>query len=551
MSGMGIYGLSGSGIDVDSMVKMGMMTKQNEYDKMYKKEVKNEWEKEAYTNVYSDLNTFNSVTLSKYKMSSTTNPQNVSSTNSSVFTAVANADAAQMNHTVDVSSMASNAYMLTGDNGITRIPSEVGGKPNKSIYLADIVGPMEAEDKIEMVVGDGDTKKKLTLTYDQVVTSKQTLNDLASAFKNLGLNITSSYDATNDAFSLYNKDSGKKNTISIGATTNSAVTLMKNLNLKQVKMGNDADSGETTSTMAPLTFEKVTVNDELEVTSGNATEATGTDATVTIDGREYTSESNKISVSNVTYTLMGTGKATASVSQDTDKIIENVKQFVEDYNKILDMLNEKYYEEKYSDYGVLTQSQEKGMTKEQIEKWNEKAKSGILNHSNTIGKIIADMREAIYTPVESVDSNYNTMMSIGVTSSNDRGHLRLDEEKLKKALAADPDAVYQLFSSSGDVTKTNKNGTTTTVTDYGREGVMNRISDKMFAGLKEIKSYAGDSSEVDDSSTLGNLIRDLKTKMSNFKTMMSAYESLLYKRYDAMETAIQRLTYTSGYITGQ
>ena len=191
------------------------------------------------------------------------------------------------------------------------------------------------------------------------------------------------------------------------------------------------------------------------------------------------------------------------------------------------------------------------MTKEQIEKWNEKAKSGILNHSNTIGKIIADMREAIYTPVESVDSNYNTMMSIGVTSSNDRGHLRLDEEKLKKALAADPDAVYQLFSSSGDVTKTNKNGTTTTITDYGREGVMNRISDKMFAGLKEIKSYAGDSSEVDDSSTLGNLIRDLKTKMSNFKTMMSAYESLLYKRYDAMETAIQRLTYTSGYITGQ
>ena len=551
MSGMGIYGLSGSGIDVDSMVKMGMMTKQNEYDKMYKKEVKNEWEKEAYTNVYSDLNTFNSVTLSKYKMSSTTNPQNVSSTNSSVFTAVANADAAQMNHTVDVSSMASNAYMLTGDTGITRIPSEVGGKPNKSIYLADIVGPMEAEDKIEMVVGDGDTKKKLTLTYDQVVTSKQTLNDLASAFKNLGLNITSSYDATNDAFSLYNKDSGKKNTISIGATTDLAVTLMKNLNLKQVKMGNDADSGETTSTMAPLTFEKVTVNDELEVTSGNVTEATGTDATVTIDGREYTSESNKISVSNVTYTLMGTGKATASVSQDTDKIIENVKQFVEDYNKILDMLNEKYYEEKYSDYGVLTQSQEKGMTKEQIEKWNEKAKSGILNHSNTIGKIIADMREAIYTPVESVDSNYNTMMSIGVTSSNDRGHLRLDEEKLKKALAADPDAVYQLFSSSGDVTKTNKNGTTTTITDYGREGVMNRISDKMFAGLKEIKSYAGDSSEVDDSSTLGNLIRDLKTKMSNFKTMMSAYESLLYKRYDAMETAIQRLTYTSGYITGQ
>ena len=65
-----------------------------------------------------------------------------------------------------------------------------------------------------------------------------------------------------------------------------------------------------------------------------------------------------------------------------------------------------------------------------------------------------------------------------------------------------------------------------------------------------MKDYAGTSTE-DDSSTLGNLIRDMKTKMSNFKVMMSAYENMLYKKYDAMETAIQRLTYQSGYITGQ
>jgi flagellar hook-associated protein 2 len=31
MSGMGIYGLSGSGIDVDSMVRMGMMTYEHDF----------------------------------------------------------------------------------------------------------------------------------------------------------------------------------------------------------------------------------------------------------------------------------------------------------------------------------------------------------------------------------------------------------------------------------------------------------------------------------------------------------------------------------------
>ena len=110
MSVQGIYGLSGSGIDVDSMVKVGMLSKQNEYDRLYKKEVKNEWLKEAYANLYSDLATFNNSTMSSYKMSSATNPHSATSTNTGAVTATANADAAEMSHTVKVSATASNAY---------------------------------------------------------------------------------------------------------------------------------------------------------------------------------------------------------------------------------------------------------------------------------------------------------------------------------------------------------------------------------------------------------------------------------------------------------
>ena len=139
------------------------------------------------------------------------------------------------------------------------------------------------------------------------------------------------------------------------------------------------------------------------------------------------------------------------------------------------------------------------------------------------------------------------MMSIGIESSTDRGHLRLDEDKLKKALSEEPNVVYQLFNSSGEVT--DKNGKTTT--DYNKEGVVNRIYDKMNSSLKEMKSYAGTSSEASDGSTLGNLILQLQTKMSNFKTQMDAFEKGLYKKYDAMEQAIQRLSMQMGYISNQ
>ena len=56
----GIYGLSGSGLDVESMVKVGMISHQKKYDRIYKKEVETEWRKEAYANVYDKVNTFKS-----------------------------------------------------------------------------------------------------------------------------------------------------------------------------------------------------------------------------------------------------------------------------------------------------------------------------------------------------------------------------------------------------------------------------------------------------------------------------------------------------------
>ena len=217
---------------------------------------------------------------------------------------------------------------------------------------------------------------------------------------------------------------------------------------------------------------------------------------------------------------------------------------------MIDSLNEKYYEKQYSDYNVLTKSQENQMTTEQIEKWNEKAKSGLLYHDQTLGKIISSMREALYTPVESVDGKYNTMMSIGITSSTDQGHIKLDEDKLKAAITADPNCVRQIFANSGDVTTKNADGTTTTTTEYEQEGVMNRISDALYTNLKTMKSYAGDSTESADGSTLGTLIEQLKTKMSDFKTQMDAFEDALYDKYDAMETAIQQLSVQMGYITG-
>ncbi|WP_027407470.1 flagellar filament capping protein FliD [Anaerovibrio sp. RM50] len=288
----------------------------------------------------------------------------------------------------------------------------------------------------------------------------------------------------------------------------------------------------------------------------------GTNASVKIDGKTYDNDTNKLTVAGVTYTFLDSTKdvvgkkVTVSVSQDTDKIVDYVKSFVDDYNKLLDSLNEKLSEKKYSDYKPLSKRQEDEMTEKQIEKWNEKAKSGLLYHNSEIQSLVSAMREAIYTKVDAVESEYNTLSSIGITTTNTKGHLTLDTDKLKKALAADPDCVYQLFASDQDSSyiagSTNKNKITDAQkrVDYANTGIANRLDSVMTTHMKKISDIAGTSKDTDDQSYLGKLITQMQSKMESFKTLMTSYENKLYKRYDAMEVALSKLNMQLGYISG-
>lgn len=589
MGANGIYGLSGSGLDIESLVKMGMMNKQNQYDKMYQTQLKQTWVKEAYNTVYTDVKAFKE-SMSTFKMQSNMSAMQATSSNNDVVSVTANGAAAAMNHKITVEQVASNAYLMTANGEeIKRTNTSAAN----SAYLKDVlfeagytkstdadgqtsyafknsVGKAEthkgSEVAISIEVQDSDEKDsngnsvthKVEFTYDQIFGDNKTLNDLASAFSNSGANVQGGYDTVNDSFSLYNKTSGADNKIALKANNEASADLLNKLHL------------------ASYNAQDNKLGSEVKFTNGTMTDAAfGTNAKATIDGKTYESDTNKLNVANVIYNFNGVSAknadgtyqaSTISVSQDTDKIVDNVKKFVETYNTLIDSLNTKYREEKNTDYKPLTKKQESEMTESQIDKWNEKAKSGLLYHDNNIYSIISDMRESLYTKVDAVDTvltdakgnkySYNSMSSIGITSSTNQGHITLDEEKLKKALTEDPDCVYQLFASDQDSTyvagSTNKNqaDTYTSKSDYLNTGIANRLYNAMTTNISNLESYAGTSKETDDESYLGKLITNMNTKMTSFQTLMKSYESKLYKKYDAMEVALSKLGAQLSYITG-
>ncbi len=634
----GIYGLSGSGIDVESMVKVGMMSRQNEYDKMAQKFTKNEWIKADYLELNNKITTFNASTLSQYKMSTTMNARTAESS-SSAIKVTANSTAGLMNHKVDVTELSSNAYLISTADKITRYKSgsdwsvdanstsielkdilfrefSIDTSANKAVY-SPLVDPStgtsnvgtiradlssEAKDKaISFFISDGSTKEKddsgnvkkdaqgkeivkkaeIYFTFEEI-NNGATLNDLASKINAAGLNIKASYDSVQDKFLFYNTKGGAENTIEITTGKNSyssdgtanvsyagtvAARFLDSLGLYQSRNGvlySPSDgTTEKSNGGAALKFGGENVSKTMK----------GTDGSMWIDGVRYTTTENKITVGGITYTALnktstetkqtdGTYKldslansANVSVTQDTDSIMDKVKSFVTDYNKLLADLYAKYDEKPNSDYKPLTQSQKDQMKEDQITKWEEKAKAGLLYHDSTLGKVIQTMRSAVSESVDGIEGKYNSIYSLGISTTGIKGQLVLDEDKLKTALANDPDAVYNVFAKLESTTTNNasavyqtENGKVTTKSNGN--GIAQRLGDIFVEANKLIKERAGSSADITEDSDLNNLLRQLQTKMSNFKRAMNSFEDALYKKYDNMESTLAKLGMQLNYVMG-
>lgn len=558
MSVRGIYGLSGSGIDIESMVKVGMMGKQSEYDKMAQKYTKNEWTKAAYLELNTNITTFNTTKLSDYKMSKNMNAKTATSSNDDIKV-TANAGAQLMTHKVEVSNLAYNAYLI-GTEAVTRKNTS---EPT-SIKLADALFKNGIEEDgddykvsydgtndltfgkdevaLRFTISNGSKEETIQYTYGQLYNEGVTFNDLASKISNTsGLNIKASYDSVNDRFSFYNTTNGSESniTFTLDKVTDSGY---REDNAENIAVLNAKDFLNNLHLMKSVsgTTETIGIFDTSSETNFTK-EVKGENGTILIDGASYTTKDNKVTVSGVIYDVTGAtqgASSTVSVSQDTDAIVDKVKSFVEEYNKLLSSLYEKYDEKPDSNYKPLTQSQKDAMKEEQITKWEEKAKKGLLYHDQTISRIILDMRSAISNPVNGIDGKYNSAYSLGIGTTGIKGQLTFDESKLRAALAEDPDSVYKVFAKIDSKDEANGNG------------VAQRLGDVFTSATKKIKSKAGSSSDITEDSELNKLLRQLQTKMSNFKKMMNSFEDALYKKYDKMESMLARLGTQMNYVMG-
>jgi flagellar hook-associated protein 2 len=274
----------------------------------------------------------------------------------------------------------------------------------------------------------------------------------------------------------------------------------------------------------------------------------------------------KINVSNNTFTFDGVqiklkqdipakSAVGVSIAADTDKLFDKLKTFVDKYNDLIKDINSKLSETKKRDFPPLTDAQRKDMKEADIKLWEDKAKSGLLTNDPALRQFLTQLRTSISESVQTagINTSFDSLSEIGITTSTnyqDNGKLTLDESKLKSLLTSNLIDIQKMFSNRFDTTVV-ADTTVTSSIKYKNSGFAIRVYDRIADTLSRLGVIAGAPGTISINSDMAKAATSLTDRMTKAQDRLDSQEQALWKRFNAMESALQRLNTQSSWLSQQ
>ena len=318
-----------------------------------------------------------------------------------------------------------------------------------------------------------------------------------------------------------------------------------NFNLKETTGTYEAATG-ILKTSDGSAFDLSQLKDGQYIENGTVYNADGTKTDITgltyeKDGQTVTADGLRMNGDKLEI-FNGTTE-TIQVDRDTDQIIEGIKSFVDEYNKLIKTLNDYLDEDtSYKEYAPLTDAQKKEMSEKEIELWEEKAKEGLLHRDSTIDSFLQSMRTALYEkPVGCAYALYDLGIETGEWESKGQLVFTSDSEaKLRQVLESDPESVMQLFTDSeeGIFTKINNIMDDTAKISSGSPGA-----------LVELAGVKGKASESNN--TLYEQIKDIDDRIAALKETYEREKNRYWSEFNTMEQLISNMNVQSSWLSQQ
>jgi flagellar hook-associated protein 2 len=249
----------------------------------------------------------------------------------------------------------------------------------------------------------------------------------------------------------------------------------------------------------------------LEYTTGNQANYTqlraAQDALVNVAGYPTTSATNTVSgvIDGVTLNLESAADGTTvsvEVGYDKTAAKEKITSFVTAYNSLRSMMT------RLGGYDAASKT------------------GGPMLGDSLLSGIDAEIRRTLSSPVAEAGDAANTLASIGITSSEKDGTLKIDDTKLDAALGSNFDGVARLFGNA-------------------ETGVAAKL-------YTQVEARLADGGAIDSrNESLLSEQRALVKKKSDIDIRMAIVQQTYIKQFTRLDTLLSSLSATSAYLSQQ
>lgn len=270
----------------------------------------------------------------------------------------------------------------------------------------------------------------------------------------------------------------------------------------------------------------------------------------------HTGISNSITLDGVTFNFVGDipdeGISVNGKSNVTE-IKDNLVNFFNDYNKLIEKLNTLTTEKRNRNFNPLTSEQKKEMSEDEIKLWNEKVEKGQLSRDSDLTRITNSLKMSMRTLVDGSELN---LEKIGIKPVSDyqgtkNGTFTIDETKLEKALVDNTEEVMNFFIKSKpsveDMPDSQK---------YSKTGLMNRLKDILYnetvtVSSSLIKKAGVDGSVASFNNEITRSIEKYEQKILDMEKDFARREQALYSKYASLETMMNKYNSQQSYLSQQ
>lgn len=376
---------------------------------------------------------------------------------------------------------------------------------------------------VAKVLNDNKAAMKTVKEYDGNVLSKK-LDVLEEAVKNGKTEYEAAVSATKEA---------KSEIAKIKASDYAELTTLSDEELEKELTQIDARANEAVQMMQ-----------NPQVTENGAIKITGQDAKIILNGAEFTSATNSFAINGLTIEAQAVtnGEISITTAVDTQGIYDKIKDFLTEYNNVINEITKLYNAETAKGYEPLTDEERDAMSETEIEKWEDKIKSALLRRDNSLGSIMNAMINSMSQSIQ-INGETLSLSSFGISTlgfmnapENQQNAYHIDGDEDDASTSGKTDKLMKAIQENPDQ-----------IVDF-----MKKLTSNLYSAIdSKMKSTELSSAyKVYNDKEMDKELSSIEKLIKKWEEKVAAEEDRYYKQFSNMEVALSKLQSQTNSLTG-